>query len=597
MNEKQKTRDQIKEKYKWDLTSFYKNLDDWYLDIDKINPLVEELVSYKEKIMANSSNLLTVLTKLDDLKRLINNLIVYAYLKYNEDTSNNESNITKGKIEKINSEVDEKIAFINTEILKEDYSLVKKYLNELDELKIYQYYLENLFRFKDHILSDKEEKIIASIGEILNTADDIYTVIKNADLKYGKIIIDNKEIEVTESNYIKLIKSDRQDIRKKVFKKLYETYDEFKNTFAATLKYNVKNNIFIAKTRKYTNPLQMSLYNNNIDLLVYDNLIKVVNNNLDILHKYIALKKKELNLKEFHMYDIYASMVSNSNKEYSYEDAVNIVINALKPLGDDYIRVVKKIFNERMIDVFTNKGKLSGAYSFGSYDSPPYIHLNYNNTLDSVFTLVHEVGHSVHSYYSNNKQPYIYHKYPIFTAEIASIVNEILLVRYLLNNTNDIKEKKILLNQMIELFKGTIYRQTMFAEFEKILYLKEQNNEVLTAKLISDIYYDLNKKYYGDSIIHDQEISLEWCRIPHFYSPFYVYQYATGLAAACAIVSDILDGKEETLINYKKFLASGNSDYPINLLKKVGVDMTTTKPIEKALNMFNDIIDEYINLN
>lgn len=596
MREKRQKRSDIQSKYKWDLSSLYTNIDDWNKDIDKIQPLVDEIKGYQGKIMDSSHNLLELLKKIEKLNRLIVNLYVYANMRYHEDTTNNEAIANKGKIEKLNVEVSEQTFFVNPEILKSNYSLIEKYMSELDELKIYRFNFEYLFRIKPHTLSDEEEKLLASLGEIIDTSDDIYTTMHNADLKFGSIVIDKKKMEITDSNFVKLLSNNNQEIRKKVFKKYYKAYNAFKNTFATTLKYNVKSSSFVAKTRKYDNPLQMSLYSNDIDVSVYDNLIKAVNDNLSIIHKYIKLRKRELGVKQLHMYDIYAKMINSDKKEYSYEEAFAIVKTALAPLGEDYINLLDKAFNERWIDVYDNEGKKSGAYSWGTYDSKPYLLLNFDGTINSLSTLAHELGHSIHSYYTNKNQPYVYSNHAIFTAEVASTVNEILLNKYLFNNTTDKKQKKILLNELMEKFKGTLYRQTMFAEFEKIIFEKEAKNEVLTEQLISDIYYDLNKKYYGNDIIHDQEICLEWARIPHFYTPFYVYQYATGISAACAIASDILNNKPGFVEKYKAFLSSGTSDYPINLLKQVDVDMTKTEPIIKALTLFEDAINDYMAL-
>lgn len=592
MNKKRRVRTEIETQYQWDLTKCYQNTKEWETDYEQLQPLRQALELERNKIMLSSSNLLTVLKKQETIERLLEKLSGYAFLKYSEDTTNNEANILKAKIEKKNHEIATQLTFINSEILKVDYKLCLQYIAENAELKKYDFYLEQLFRLQKHKLSEKEEKLLARTGEILGAPRNMYTVFKNADLKYGSVKIKGEEIEITEANYIKLLQNKNREVRAEVFKRYYKTYETYNNTLAEMLKYNVKSYTMVACLRNFNNYLEMSLYNQNIDLVVYDNLITTVNNNLGLLHQYMELRQTELKLKQLQMYDLYVPLTED-NKEYSYEEAEAIVKEALKPLGADYLVIVNKIFKERLIDVYDNVGKTSGAYSLGIYDFDPYILLNYNQTLGSVATLIHEIGHSVHSYYTNNNESYFNSRYSIFTAEIASTVNEILLMYYLLNNTTDCKQKRQILNLMLESFKGSIFRQTMFAEFERELFQREQNNEVLTATLINEIYYNLNKKYSGSHVVSDEEIRLEWCRIPHFYRPYYVYQYATGLSAAWSIATEILKGNQQVLQKYKVFLASGNNDYPLNLLKKVGVDFTTPEPILKALAGFADLIQQY----
>jgi oligoendopeptidase F len=596
MEEKRKKRSEIDNKYKWDLEKMYKTINDWHKDLDKLQALTDELVKMKGSLTKNSNVLYEGVTKYDELDRLLVNLYVYAKMKNDEDTTNNEVAKIKGTIEKVVTNIGEKTVFFTNELVKCDESIIDKYMNEEPRLNQYKFFFEQIFRNKKHILSENEEVLLAGANEILNSAGNIRDTIVDTDFKFDNITIDGKKIELTESMYTKLIKHPKQSVRKRVFKTYYKAFGSFKHTFATTMKYNVKSESYISKARKYDSPLQMSLYQNKIEIDVYNNLINTVNDNLHIMHRYINLRKKELGLKELHMYDMYAGIVKDIKQEYSYEQAKYLVKEGLSPLGEEYQKLLDRAFDEKWIDVYDNIGKTSGAYSFGSYDSYPYILMNFNGTLNSVETLAHELGHSMHSYYTNSTQPYTYSHYAIFTAEVASTVNEILLNKYMVSKASSNKEKKIILNELLEKFRGTLIRQTMFAEFEKIIFESEANNEVLTEDLISDIYYNLNKKYYGKDIIHDEEIRYEWMRIPHFYSPFYVYQYATGISAACAIASDILSGKKGARENYFKFLKSGRSDYPINLLKIAGVDMSSKEPIEKALKMFNDTIDEFINL-
>jgi len=593
---KRPKRVEISSKYQWDLSKLYNSIDEWEKDFIKINSLLENLIEHKGKVMDSSYTLLSVLVKYETLSRLLNNLYVYANMRYHEDTLNEQFINLKGRIEKLYTEINEQTIFVHTEILRSEYSLVKEYINKEKDLKLYEFKLEMIFKEKPYLLSDNEEQIIASMGELLVSSSDIYNVISNSDIRYGTIIIDNNEIEITNSSYIKLLKQDNQEIRKQVFKILYKSHDYLKNTFSSTLKHNVKSLSLIARLKKYKNPLEMSLYNNHLDINIYYNLIDAINSNINVLHKYVNLRKKALALTEMHMYDMYIDLSKETNKEYSYEEAIDIIKKALQPLGEDYVALIDRAYHEKWVDVFDNENKRSGAYSWGTYDSNPYILLNYDKTLNDIFTLAHELGHSLHSYYTNQNQPYTYSGHTIFTAEVASTVNEILLCKYLFDKSTNTIEKKLILNQLMEKFKGTLYRQTMFAEFEKTLYEKEQNNEVLTEKVISDLYYSLNKKYYGNDVIHDEEISLEWTRIYHFYQPFYVFQYATGISIAVIVAYAIYNGDKIMLNNYKSFLASGISDYPLNLLNKIGINMLDKTSIEKAIKIFSDTVDLYTEL-
>ncbi len=597
MNLKRLKRSEIEKKYQWDLTKIYKTNKDWQKDIAKIPLLIDDLLLAKGQIMASEDYLYNTLKKEEALNQLLLNLYVYAKMTYDQDTTKEEALKRLGNIEKLLAETGEQLSFIKPEILKSDFSLITKFINQKKELKIYSFWFETLFNQKEHLLDDESEKVLAATNELLSSFGRIYDIITNTDLQYGKLKIKNKLIEITDANFISLLKEKEIPIRKKIFETYYTNLAYLKNSLASNLKYGIKSYDFLAKIRKYPSPLVMNLSLNNIDPLVYDNLIKTVNHHLPLLHKYLKLKKEDLKLKDFHIYDFYLDMDFNFEKKYSYEEAYQIIKKALKPLGNHYLSIVDKIFKENFIDVYSNIGKLSGAYSFGTFNEPLYIFLNYNGKLDQVSTLAHEIGHSVHRYYTTLKQPFIYADFAIFTAEVASIVNQLLLYRYLLNNSKDKEEKRFILIQLMELFKSTLFRQTMFAEFEKELYEKEANNEVLTEPLISDLYYKLNKKYYGKEVIHDSLIRYEWLRIPHFYRPFYVYQYATGLAAAVLISDNILSGKEKALSNYLKFLESGTSDYPLNLLKIAKVDMTTAKPIEKALKFFEKTINDYLKLN
>jgi len=452
----------------------------------------------------------------------------------------------------------------------------------------------DLFREKDHILSLEQEEMMARLGEVFSISENTFHVLDDVNLKFDNIVLENgDEVELNNSNYSVYIKSSDRDIRKQAFTNLYKSYASLKNTFASLLKGNVKSNFFVSKTRKYNSPLEMSLYSDNIDKKLYLNLIDKVHSNLDIVHDYMNVRKSILNLDEVHMYDVYAPLVSDVDKYYTYEEAKELVIKALAPLGEDYINNLTKLFDSGCIDVYNNENKRGGAYSWGCYDTLPYVLLNFEGKFTDVSTIAHELGHSMHSFYSCKNQDYHDHGYPIFLAEIASTVNEILLNKYCSSIAKTKEEKAYYLNNLLENFRTTLVRQTMFAEFELLIHDLEENGEVLTEEVLSNTYYDLNKKYFGDSVVSDEQIKYEWARIPHFYTSFYVYKYATGISVACKIVSDILEGKENALDNYIKFLSSGGSDFPLEILKKASVDIVNDDTIDKALVMFRETLEEF----
>lgn len=557
-----KHREQIEEKYKWDLsklTNICEGEKDLFKETEKLS---DELLSCKDKLQNSKDNLYNALEINTKISRNLENLYVYSLLKYYEDTSNDKAQEYKNKIYKFYNEIIEKISFFEVELLKIEYETIEKWLEKDSNLNKYKFYLKKVFRNKNHILSNEEEKILSALNSVISSSEEIFNTINDTDLTFDKIKDENGNlVDFNSELYMKYISSNNRDVRKNAFETLYKEYKKFKNTISHTYITNVKKDTIISRLREYKSSLEANLYDDNIDVSVYENLINVINENLDKFYYYFKLKKEKLNLDEMHMYDVYVSTVPTINKEYTYEEAKNIIKNALSVLGDNYIEILEKAFKENWIDVMPNKYKRSGAYSWGTYDSNPVLMLNFDNTIKSVSTLAHELGHSIHSYLSNNNQDYIYSNYPIILAEIASTVNEVLLADYMLKNTKDDAEKEYILNDFLDLFRGTLFRQTMFAEFEKIIHEKEENNETLTEKVLSDVYYDLNKKYYGENIISDEEIRYEWARIPHFYNSFYVYKYATGLSVACAIAKSILENKEGALENYIKFLSSGSSNY------------------------------------
>lgn len=585
-------RTSIEDKFKWNIDTMYQSNESIKDDIDKVNSIIEELKSYKGKISSSKENLYKVLSNSEKASRILQNLYVYTHMKQHEDTRNNENQARATKAEMLSTELSMATSYIVPEIIAMDENKLKEYLED-EKLSFYKKYVDEILRDKPHTLTEKEEEILAAVSDLSTVPENVYEMFSFADLKFPEIKgEDGKDIRITHGNYSTLLKSKDSRVRKDAFEAVYSTYEDYKNTFASTLYGGIKSEIFYSKMRNYKSAIESSLFQDDISVDVYYNLISAVDENLDILNRYVDIRKKYLNIDEMHMYDLYVPITSNFDMKITYEEAQDIILNALKPLGEEYLSIVKRAFNERWIDVYENEGKQGGAYSWGSYDSSPYILMSYKDDLNSLFTLIHELGHSMHSYYSKHNQEYLYSSYKIFVAEVASTLNELLLVNYLLENSSSKEERIYLLNYYLEQFRTTVYRQTMFAEFEKITHERVEAGEPLTAKEFTDIYYDLNKKYYGKSCIVDEEIGLEWARIPHFYSNFYVYKYATGFSAASALSEKILNEGKSAVEKYIEFLKSGGSDYPLNQLRAAGVDMEKKESIEKALDVFKELVEE-----
>lgn len=598
MGKTQKLRSEIDEKYKWDLSPIYKCDEDWYKDLEVVSKEVEKVLNYKGKIVSSADNLLEYLQFSIALERKLYKLYYYAHLNFDADTTNDNYQQMNGKIQNLLAKYDELDSFSNPEMMEVDYDKIKGFYRDEPKLKEYEFMLEQIYRYKEHILDEKSEAIISAFSKITSSPEEIYEALTDSDIKFGTILDENgEEVELTESNYSLFLESENREVRKNAFNQLLGTYSNYKNTIANTFSGNVEVLTTLSKLKKFSSSLEASLFGDNIDRKVYDNLIDTVSNNLDILYKYFDLKKEVLGVSEFHLYDQYNSLVPDCNKKYSFEEAEELVIKALNVLGEDYTEILKKAFDERWIDVYNNKGKRTGAYSSGFYDTNPYILLNYEGKFEDVSTLAHELGHSIHTYYSCHNNPYQYSHYRIFVAEVASTVNELLLKFYQLNNTDDINEKKYIINVMMNSFKSTIYRQVMFAEFERDVHALKEKGEILTSEMLSNYYYELNKKYFGPNVVVDDVIRYEWERIPHFYYNFYVYKYAIGLSCACYIVDNILSGKEGALDNYKKFLKSGGSDYPVNELKLSGIDVTSSEVVKSAIKMFNRLIEQFKKLS
>ena len=588
-----KNREEIDVNYKWNLEDMFKNNEEFESSFASINSLLEKVLSYKDHIMDSSESLYKFYKDNEALERVLYKVLIYAHLLCDTDTTNKKYQELKMRVDKLSEDVSSALSFINTEMLKKDYNEVLEFIANDSRLEEYRFDLEQTYRYKEHILSSEEETIISKALNTFGTGDDVFYNFDNADIKLGNIKDEKgNEVELTNSNYTKYMNSKDRNVRIQAFNNMYNYFGNFKNTIAAALKGNIKENFFSSEVRKFNSPLEQSLYSDNISIDVYNNLIESIHDRLPSLYEYMKIKKKALYLDELHMYDIYVDLVSNLELDIPFEEGKKIVFDALKPLGEQYISDLNEAFDKKWIDIYPNKGKKSGAYSWGCYDSMPYVLLNYNNTIDSVSTMAHELGHSMHSFYSIKNQTYINHEYPIFLAEIASTVNEVLLNNYLYENAKTKEEKILYLTEFLEKVRTTIYRQTMFAEFEKIMHDKYAKGESLTEDNFSQTYYDLNKLYYGEDVVSDDSIRYEWARIPHFYSSFYVYKYATGLSSAIAIAYKILSGDEKARDAYLKLLSSGGSNYPLELLREAGIDMTTKEPILNAIDMFDEKLEE-----
>ena len=590
-----KDRSMIETKDKWDLSLIYKTQKDFEneLEITK-NLILEYRKKYENHTMDNANIFYNSIIDSLEISRKLDKLYVYASMKSDEDVSNNDNQELKNKVINLYDLATANMFFVDTELLKEDYAKIEKFYQDEPKLLEHEVNIKDTFRYKKHTLSDIEEKLLSNISKAFGNDEQTYGYLTDSDMTFGTIKNeDNKEVELTDTNYSIYIKSKDRRVRKEAFDALYNHYKQFKNTITSTFDGSIKQSVSIAKLRKYNSAFEVSLFKDEISIDVYNTLVNTIHENLNIFHKYYDLKKKALNLDEFHLYDVYVEMVKDYDKKYSFDEAKQIVINALSVLGNDYIETFKKAFDERWIDIYPNKNKRGGAYSGGSYDTKPYILLNYQGTLNDVSTLAHEGGHSMHSYYTRTNQPIQYGDYPIFVAEVASTVNEILLAKYMLKNSTSKEEKLVILNQLLELFKGTIYRQVMFSEFEKYAYDLVENDDVITSDKLCDKYYQLNKLYFGDNVVVDDLIRYEWEKVPHFYYNFYVYKYATGISAACKIVDGILNNEKDALDNYLNMLKSGSRQNPLDTLKIAGVDMTDKEVYESAIKMFDETIEEF----
>ena len=588
-----RTREEIPAEAKWAIEDLYKNDSEWEADFTRLKERLPELSAYEGRLGESAQTLLSMQRLCDELNMIAEKVYVYANQRLHENTDNATYQNLSSRAQSLLVEMSERTSYIEPEIMELPEGTIERFLQENEELRVYGQYFENMIRQKSHVLPGEMEKLLASAGELAESPKDIFSMFNNADIRFPKITgEDGKEVEVTHGRFISLLQSKDQRVRREAFEALYSTYEKFRNTLAATYRANVKQEVFFARARKYGSDLEAALDGSHIPVSVYDNLIDVVHEQLPLMHRYVKIRKKLLGLDELHMYDLYTPMTENSGESFTFEEAKKTVLEGLAPMGEEYLSHLRDGFDHGWIDVYENQGKRSGAYSWGAYGTHPYVLLNFQGTLNDVFTLAHEMGHALHSWYSDETQPYIYAGYRIFVAEVASTCNEALLIHHLLKTAKDKKTKAYLINYFLEQFRTTLYRQTMFAEFEKITHGLQETGEALTAERLCSIYYDLNKAYFGEDICIDQQIEMEWARIPHFYTPFYVYQYATGFSAAIALSGKILKEGEAAVEQYKKFLKGGSSMYPLELLKLAGVDMEQKKPVEDALQVFSEYLDE-----
>lgn len=594
------TRNEVSDDLKWDLSRVFKNNQEWEQEYKQVAQEIKNLSKFKGTLAKSGKDLYEGITAILAVNRRLEKVYVYATMSSDVDTSNNHYLGFVAKAQSLANQMSAAIAFVDPEILSIPEETLAKFMQDEPRLENYRHRLEQITQKRPHTLPANEEKIIADAGDAMGTSANTFNVLTNSDMEYGYVQDEDGEmVQLSDGLYSLLIQSQDRNVRKNAFDVMYASYGQFENSLASTLSGEVKAHNFNARVHKYNSAREAALSENSVPTAVYDTLIKEVNSHLDLLHRYVALRKKILGLKDLQMYDMYVPLTGKPVLSYNFEEAKEEARKALAPLGEDYLKHVDYIFNNRVIDVVENQNKVTGAYSGGAYDTDPYELLNWEDNLDSLYTLVHETGHSVHSWYTRNTQPYVYGDYPIFVAEIASTTNENILTEYFLDKITDPKTRAFVLNHYLDSFKGTLFRQTQFAEFEQFIHETDANGQPLTADVLDEFYGNLNQRYYGDSVEPVGEIAMEWSRIPHFYYNFYVYQYATGFAAATALANKVVHGTEQERDAYINFLKSGSSDYPTEIMKRAGVDMTRADYLrdafdtfEKRLNEFEKIVDE-----
>ena len=591
-----KERREVPKEFQWNLERIFKTDEEFQKEIEAVRKQIDEFAKLEGHTTENAKTFYRSITAGNEIERRLNKLYTYASMKSDEDVANTENQAKKEQVVNLYNYASSKMYFQTPELLNTEKEVIESFYQEEPKLLEHKTNIEEVYRYKPHTLPKEEEKLLSNLSSAFGNDETTYGYLTDSDLDFGTIHDENGvEVPLTDTNFSIYIKSPKREVRKEAFERLYEVYKQFQNTITATFNGAIKQNVAMAHIKHYKTSFEAALFGDELDSKVYDTLVSSVRNHLDVLHDYYRLRKEVLNLKELHLYDVYTNLVPDTDTKYPFETASRLVLDALKPLGDAYINDLKQAFTEGWIDIYPNKNKRGGAYSSGSYDTMPYVLLNYQDKLDDVSTLAHELGHSMHSFYTRKNQPYQYGDYPIFVAEVASTVNELLLAKHMLKVSTNKNERLAILNQLLELFKGTIYRQVMFAEFEKYAYDLVEQDEVITPDKLCKKYYELNQDYFGSDVVVDKEIAYEWEKVPHFYYHFYVYKYATGISAACHIVEGILSGDEAKRDAYLKMLANGCRENPLNTLKIAGVDMTDKEVYESAIRMFADTIEEFRN--
>ena len=591
-----KERREVPKEFQWNLERIFKTDEEFQKEIEAVRKQIDEFAKLEGHTTESAKTLYRSITAGNEIERRLNKLYTYASMKSDEDVANTENQAKKEQVVNLYNYASSKMYFQTPELLNTEKEVIESFYQAEPKLLEHKTNIEEVYRYKPHTLPKEEEKLLSNLSSAFGNDETTYGYLTDSDLDFGTIHDENGvEVPLTDTNFSIYIKSPKREVRKEAFERLYEVYKQFQNTITATFNGAIKQNVAMAHIKHYKTSFEAALFGDELDSKVYDTLVSSVRNHLDVLHDYYRLRKEVLNLKELHLYDVYTNLVPDTDTKYPFETASRLVLDALKPLGDAYINDLKQAFTEGWIDIYPNKNKRGGAYSSGSYDTMPYVLLNYQDKLDDVSTLAHELGHSMHSFYTRKNQPYQYGDYPIFVAEVASTVNELLLAKHMLKVSTNKNERLAILNQLLELFKGTIYRQVMFAEFEKYAYDLVEQDEVITPDKLCKKYYELNQDYFGSDVVVDKEIAYEWEKVPHFYYHFYVYKYATGISAACHIVEGILSGDEAKRDAYLKMLANGCCENPLNTLKIAGVDMTDKEVYESAIRMFADTIEEFRN--
>ena len=588
------TRSEVPTDLTWKLEDIFESDVTWEKEYKEVSELADKAESFKGTFHNGPDALFKALTYKDEVQERLYRLYSYSHMRYDQDTTNSHYQAMDSRIKTLLVKVSTGLSFMTPEILSLEEDQLSSYVADHEGLQLYKQVVKEINEMRPHVLPAEQEALLAQVSEVASASSQTFSMLNNADLEFPSINDENgEEIELTHGRYSRFLESEDPRVREDAFKAMYGTYGKFRNTFASTLTGNVKRDNVNARIRNYTSARHAAMSENHIPEQVYENLVNTVNKNLNLLHRYVALRKKVLGVDELHMWDLYTPLVKEAKMEIPYDEAKEIMLKSFAPLGEEYVSIATEGLNNRWVDVLENKGKRSGAYSSGAYGTNPYVLMNWQDNVNNLFTLAHEFGHSLHSYYSRKNQPFTYGDYSIFVAEVASTCNEALLNEHLLNTIEDEQKRIYLLNYWLEGFRGTVFRQTMFAEFEHLIHKMDQDGEALTADKLTEVYYDLNKKYFGEDLVVDEEIGLEWSRIPHFYYNYYVYQYATGYSAAVALSKQILSEGQPAVDRYiNEFLKAGCSDTPIEVLKKAGVDMTSATPIEEACKVFEEKLAE-----